>query len=121
MGLPPRDEEESQSCGTVQELSAETPWLKQLSTSFEVGEPFVYSVEDGSYLPSTLLKSTNIPTLKFGAVPGASTTSRWIGGRNRLDTRGKEALFARHDTAVIGSTLQVPMTIMKHSRSLRKQ
>jgi hypothetical protein len=31
-------------------------------------------------------------------VPGAST----IGGRNRLDTRGKDPLFARHGSAVIG-------------------
>jgi len=41
-----------------------------------------------------------------GAVPGASTISPrcypGLWGRHRFDTRGKDASFARHCTAVIG-------------------
>ncbi len=33
-------------------------------------------------------------------------------GRNRIDARSKDMVFARHDSAVIGSILQVPTTML---------
>ena len=58
-----------------------------------------------------------------GAVPGASTITRGfhaimervpLWGRTRFDMSGKDMVFARHDTAVIGSKTQLPMIMKWH-------
>ena len=58
-----------------------------------------------------------------GAVPGASTTTRGfrrynragaLWGRTRFDMSDKDMVFARHDTAVIGSKTQLPMIMKWH-------
>ena len=55
-----------------------------------------------------------------GAVPGASTNPKArraaeLRGRIRFDMSGKDVVFARHDTTVIGSHSELPMTTIWHS------
>ena len=55
-----------------------------------------------------------------GAVPGASTKPKAhraveLWGRIRFDMSGKDVVFVRHDTTVIGSYSELPMTMIWHS------